>query len=149
MGAVFAIFAGLYYWGAKFTGFRYPEAWGKIHFWLMFFGVNLTFFVQHFLGLAGMPRRIPDYPDAYAEWNAISSFGSIVSLVASLIFFYVIYRTFSDLDDVTVAKEQREVTRQFFDDLTDCQVNGGVTSLEWTLDNPPVLHTFEQQPYMA
>ena len=149
MGAVFAIFAGLYYWGAKFTGFRYPEAWGKIHFWLMFFGVNLTFFVQHFLGLAGMPRRIPDYPDAYAEWNAISSFGSIVSLVASLIFFYVIYRTFSDLDDVTVAKEQREVTRQFFDDLTDCQVNGGVTSLEWTLDNPPVLHTFEQQPYIA
>lgn len=96
-----------------------------------------------------MPRRIPDYPDAYAEWNAISSFGSIVSLVASLIFFYVIYRTFSDLDDVTVAKEQREVTRQFFDDLTDCQVNGGVTSLEWTLDNPPVLHTFEQQPYIA
>lgn len=149
MGAVFAIFGGLYYWMGKITGFRYPEAWGKLHFWLMFLGVNITFFVQHFLGLAGMPRRIPDYPDAFTEWNAISSYGSIVSLIASLIFFYTIYRTFSDLNDVDVINDQIECTRQFFDDSIESQINGGVTSLEWTLDNPPVLHTFEQQPYIA
>lgn len=96
-----------------------------------------------------MPRRIPDYPDAYTEWNAISSFGSIVSLIASLIFFYILYRTFTDLDDITVVEDQIESTRHFFDDLEDAKVNQGFTSLEWTLDNPPVLHTFEQQPYIA
>lgn len=96
-----------------------------------------------------MPRRIPDYPDAYTEWNVISSFGSIVSLVASILFFYVIYRTFSDLDDLGVIKTQIEDTRQFFDDLEDAELNGASTTLEWTLDNPPVLHTFEQQPYIA
>lgn len=149
MGAVFAMTGGIYHWMGKMTGLRYPEAWGKLHFWLLFLGVNLTFFVQHFLGLAGMPRRIPDYPDAYAEWNAISSFGSIVSLIASLIFFYVIFKTFSDLDDISVVEDQIESTRSFFDDLEDAKNNQGVTSLEWTLDNPPVLHTFEQQPYIA
>lgn len=149
MGAVFAIFAGLYYWGGKLTGFRYPEAWGKLHFWLTFIGVNLTFFVQHFLGLAGMPRRIPDFPDAFTSWNMISSYGSIVSLVASFIFFYIIYRTFADLDDLGVVRDQIEINRQFFDDLEEAEFNGGFTSLEWTLENPPILHTFEQQPYIA
>jgi cytochrome c oxidase subunit 1 len=96
-----------------------------------------------------MPRRIPDYPDAFTEWNAISSFGSIVSLVASIIFFYTVYRTFSDLNDKGVTQDQIEVTRHFFDDNIDAKDIGGVTSLEWTLDNPPVLHTFEQQPYIA
>nr|YP_010032388.1 Cox1 [Schizocladia ischiensis]QOW07602.1 Cox1 [Schizocladia ischiensis] len=91
MGAAFAMFAGFYFWFGKITGLEYPEVLGQIHFWLMFIGVNLTFFPMHFLGLAGMPRRIPDYPDAYAGWNAVASYGSILSAVASLFFFYVIY----------------------------------------------------------
>lgn len=93
MGASFTMFAAFYFWIGKITGLTYPEILGKIHFWLMFLGVNLTFFPMHFLGLAGMPRRIPDYPDAYAGWNAVASFGSILSAIASLIFFYIIYIT--------------------------------------------------------
>ena len=93
MGAAFTMFAAFYFWIGKITGLEYPEVLGRIHFWLMFLGVNLTFFPMHFLGLAGMPRRIPDYPDAYSGWNAVASFGSIISAIASLIFFYVVYIT--------------------------------------------------------
>merc|ERR1712118_467909 len=91
MGAVFALFAGYYYLIGKITGYQYPETLGQIHFWLFFLGVNLTFFPMHFLGLAGMPRRIPDYPDAYAGWNAIASYGSYISLIGMLFFFYIVY----------------------------------------------------------
>jgi cytochrome c oxidase subunit I len=93
MGAVFAIFAGFYYWIGKITGLQYPEVYGQIHFWVFFVGVNLTFFPMHFLGLAGMPRRIPDYPDAFAQWNSIASLGSYVSALSALWFFYVVYVT--------------------------------------------------------
>jgi len=93
MGAVFAMFAGWYYWIGKITGLQYPEVLGQIHFWMFFVGVNITFFPMHFLGLAGMPRRIPDYPDAYAGWNAVASFGSYISAISSLFFFYVVYVT--------------------------------------------------------
>jgi cytochrome c oxidase subunit 1 len=93
MGAVFAIFAGWYYWIGKMTGFKYPEKLGKIHFWMFFVGVNLTFFPMHFLGLAGMPRRIPDYPDAFAGWNAIASLGSYLSALSAILFFYIVYET--------------------------------------------------------
>jgi len=93
MGAVFAIFAGFYFWIAKMTGLQYSEVLGKIHFWIFFIGVNVTFFPMHFLGLAGMPRRIPDYPDAYAGWNLIASYGSYLSAISSLFFFYVVYHT--------------------------------------------------------
>jgi len=93
MGAVFSIFAGWYYWIGKITGLQYPEVLGQIHFWLFFFGVNLTFFPMHFLGLAGMPRRVPDYADALAGWNAVASFGSYISAISALFFFYVVYVT--------------------------------------------------------
>jgi len=93
MGAVFGIFGGWYYWVQKIFGVNYSEVLGQIHFWLFFIGVNLTFFPMHFLGLAGMPRRIPDYPDSFASWNAIASFGSIFSIVATLIFVYSMYLT--------------------------------------------------------
>jgi cytochrome c oxidase subunit I len=96
MGAVFAIFGGFYYWIGKITGLRYPETLGQIHFWTTFLGVNLTFFPMHFLGLAGMPRRIPDYPDAYAGWNAVATFGSYITTVSALFFFYVIYVTLTE-----------------------------------------------------
>lgn len=93
MGAVFGIFAGFYYWIGKITGRQYPEILGQIHFWLFFIGVNLTFFPMHFLGLAGMPRRIPDFPDAYSGWNAVSSFGSYISFFSAILFFYIVYVT--------------------------------------------------------
>jgi cytochrome c oxidase subunit 1 len=93
MGVVFGIFAGWYYWIAKMTGLQYPETLGQIHFWLFFTGVNITFFPMHFLGLAGMPRRVPDYPDAFAGWNAVASFGSLISTVSIVLFFYIAYIT--------------------------------------------------------
>jgi cytochrome c oxidase subunit 1 len=93
MGAIFGIFAGFYFWIGKFTGLHYPEILGQIHFWVFFLGVNLTFFPMHFLGLAGMPRRIPDYPDAFSGWNAVASFGSYVSAFSALLFFYIVYET--------------------------------------------------------
>jgi len=95
MGAVFALFAGFYYWTPKIVGRNIKDFLGKIHFWTFFVGVNLTFFPQHFLGLAGMPRRIPDYPDAFSGWNAISSFGSLVSVIATILFGYILYDIFS------------------------------------------------------
>jgi cytochrome c oxidase subunit I len=93
MGAVFGIFAGFYYWIEKMVGKEYPETLGQIHFWLFFLGVNLTFFPMHFLGLAGMPRRIPDFPDAYSAWNSIASFGSYISTFSALLFLCIFYFT--------------------------------------------------------
>nr|YP_009420726.1 cytochrome c oxidase subunit 1 [Phytophthora nicotianae]ASO76733.1 cytochrome c oxidase subunit 1 [Phytophthora nicotianae]DAZ88467.1 TPA_asm: cytochrome c oxidase subunit 1 [Phytophthora nicotianae P1976]DAZ88900.1 TPA_asm: cytochrome c oxidase subunit 1 [Phytophthora nicotianae CJ01A1] len=93
MGAVFGIFTGFYFWIGKISGRRYPEVLGQIHFWLFFIGVNVTFFPMHFLGLAGMPRRIPDFPDAMSGWNAVSSFGSYISFFSALFFFYIVYVT--------------------------------------------------------
>ena len=91
MGAVFSMFAGFYYWFWRMTGSNYSEGYARVHYWTTFLGVNLTFFPQHFLGLAGMPRRIPDFPDAYLAYNDISSYGSILSVLSSVWFFYVIY----------------------------------------------------------
>ena len=101
MGAVFAIFAGWYYWIGKMTGLQYPEILGQIHFWLFFTGVNVTFFPMHFLGLAGMPRRIPDYPDAFAGWNAVASFGSYISAISVVLFFYIVYVTLTQGERVS------------------------------------------------
>jgi cytochrome c oxidase subunit 1 len=133
MGAVFALFAGLYYWLGKISGVTYREELGQIHFWLFFIGVNLTFFPMHFLGLAGMPRRIPDYPDAYAEWNAIASFGSYVSLVSVFVFFYMLYTAFADGKASTSAEWEPEGSQS-------------VPSLEWALPSPPAYHTYEEVP---
>jgi len=101
MGAVFAIFGGFYYWIGKITGLQYPETLGQMHFWITFVGVNLTFFPMHFLGIAGMPRRIPDYPDAYDGWNAIASFGSQLSVVRAILFFYIVYSTLTSGERIT------------------------------------------------
>ena len=94
MGAVFGIFAGFYHWFHKMTGLNFPALYGKIHFWITIVGVNVTFFPMHFLGLAGMPRRIPDYPDAYAGWNYIASVGSVISVLGLFFFLFVVYSTF-------------------------------------------------------
>jgi heme/copper-type cytochrome/quinol oxidase subunit 1/heme/copper-type cytochrome/quinol oxidase subunit 2 len=94
MGAVFAIFGGFYYWVEKVLAVKYNEIYGQIHFWSFFISVNLTFFPMHFLGLAGMPRRISDYPDAYVHWNYLSSVGSFLSVLSTIFFFYIIYDMF-------------------------------------------------------
>jgi len=96
MGAVFAIFAAFYFWAPKIVGKSYNDFLGKVHFWTMFAGVNITFFPQHFLGLAGMPRRIPDYPDAFAGWNLISSIGSLISVFATIVFLYLVYDLYTN-----------------------------------------------------
>lgn len=108
MGAVFGVFAGFYHWIEKIVGLKYNEIYGKIHFWSFFIGVNVTFFPMHFLGLAGMPRRIPDFPDAYAGWNLVASYGSFISYVSTLFFFYLIYSMFTNYnhDFFVTAKEQ-------------------------------------------
>lgn len=90
MGAVFSVFAGFYFWVGKMSGVTYNELYGQIHFWLLFIGVNVTFFPMHFLGLAGMPRRIPDFPDAYYHFNALASFGSLMSFGATLFFLFIV-----------------------------------------------------------
>jgi len=93
IGAVYAIFAGFYYWIGKVTGRQYNENYAKMHFWSFFIGVNVTFFPMHFLGLAGMPRRVPDYPDAFSGFNLIASYGSIISLFSLILFFFLLFNT--------------------------------------------------------
>lgn len=129
IGALFAIYAGWYYWIGKMCGRQYPEWLGQLHFWLTFIGVNLTFFPQHFLGLAGMPRRIPDYPDAYAAWNNISSIGAYISGVAAVLFLAGVFYTL-----------------KFGRKAGDNPWGEGATTLEWQLSSPPPFHQFEIQP---
>jgi cytochrome c oxidase subunit I len=129
LGAVFTIFAGWYYWFPKMTGYMYSETIGKLHFWLTFIGVNVVFFPQHFLGLAGMPRRIADYPDAYAGWNYVSSLGSFVSAFGTLVFFYGVAHAF-------MRKQP----------AADNPWGVGATTLEWTLPSPPPFHQYNELP---
>nr|QOZ41717.1 Cox1 [Prototheca wickerhamii] len=132
MGAVFGLFAGFYYWIGKISGLQYPETLGQIHFWTMFAGVNITFFPMHFLGLAGMPRRIPDYPDAFAGWNAVASYGSYLSVISILFFFYVVYKTLTGNE--VCPKNPWETTPNVS------------PTLEWLISSPPAFHTFEEIP---
>jgi len=94
MGAVFALFSGFYYWLNKISGTDYFEPMGQVHFWLTFIGVNLTFFPMHFLGIAGMPRRISDYPNIFIFWNKVSTFGSYVTVLGTLLFFVIVMEAF-------------------------------------------------------
>ena len=118
MGAVFAFFAGFYYWFWKISGYTYNEMYGNVHFWLMFIGVNLTFFPMHFVGLAGMPRRIPDYPDNYYYWNILSSFGSIISSVSVIVFFYLIYLAFNNNNTPKLIKSLHSIFSPYITSLT-------------------------------
>lgn len=94
MGAIFSIFAGIYYWYNKITGVEYSEVLAQIHFWVFFLGVNITFFPMHWLGVAGMPRRIPDYPDAFYTFNKIASWGAEISACSLVIFLIVLIESF-------------------------------------------------------
>ncbi|MBN9264386.1 MAG: cytochrome c oxidase subunit I [Hyphomicrobium sp.] len=130
LGAVFAIFAGWYYWFPKMSGYMYNETIAKVHFWLTFIGANVLFFPQHFLGLAGMPRRYVDYPDAFADWNRISSYGSYMTAVATLIFILGMLHAYFVLRKKAGDNPWGE----------------GATTLEWTLSSPPAFHSFETLP---
>jgi cytochrome c oxidase subunit 1 len=113
MGAVFGIFAGFYFWLNKITGGFYNEALGYLHFILTFIGVNLTFFPMHFLGIGGMPRRIPDFPDIYTNLNVICTYGSYITTVGLCVFFYMIYRVFTELPvmEMKVDTKERKIKR--------------------------------------
>ena len=129
LGAVFGLFCGFYYWFPKMSGRMYNELLGKAHFLVMFVGVNLIFFPQHFLGLDGMPRRIPDYPDTFAYWNYISTVGYMVTVAAMGIFFVNVFWS------LLAGKK-----------APDNPWGEGATTLEWTLSSPPPYHQFETLP---
>ena len=129
LGAVFAIFAGFYYWIEKMSGYKYSEILGQLHFWITFVGVNLIFFPQHFLGLQGMPRRYVDYPDAFAWWNQVSSIGYLVTMVGTIVFFVM-------LADIFLRRRKGEANPW----------GEGATTLEWTLSSPPPFHQFNELP---
>jgi len=147
MGAVFAIFAGFYFWAPKIIGKSYNELLGKIHFWTLFVGVNTTFFPQHFLGLAGMPRRIPDYPDAFSGWNQISSFGSLISIMATVLFAYIIYDIFANGSTVKINPWN---IPSYFSSTEQFNHNTETAStLEWTLQSPIPFHAFKMLPVQS
>ena len=129
LGAVFAIFGGWYYWFPKMFGYNYDERIGKLHFWVTFIGVNLVFFPQHFLGLAGMPRRYVDYTEAFWGWNMVSSLGSYLSGLGMVIFLYGVYRAWA-----------------LRDKAADNPWGEGATTLEWTLSSPPPFHQYNTLP---
>jgi cytochrome c oxidase subunit I len=131
LGAVFGIMAGFYYWIGKMSGRQYPEWAGKLHFFTTFIGVNLTFFPQHFLGLAGMPRRIVDYPDAFADWNRISSFGAYITAISTVFFVGMVIWTLL---------RGKRVDANYWHVPPQCM------TLEWTVSSPPPFHQFEIQP---
>ena len=130
LGAVFTIFAGIYFYFPKMTGKVIPEWAGKLHFWTMFIGSNLTFFPQHFLGRQGMPRRYIDYPEAFALWNKVSSYGAFLSF-ASFVFFFVVVI-------YAIVAGKKETRPNPWNEYAD--------TLEWTLPSPPPEHTFEILP---
>lgn len=130
LGAVFCIFAAVYYWIGKMSGRQYPEWAGKLHFWAMFIGSNLTFFPQHFLGRQGMPRRYIDYPEAFAFWNEVSSYGAFLSFASFVFFIGIVF--------YTLLAGKRVEEPAYWGEHAD--------TLEWTLPNPPPQHTFETLP---
>ena len=146
MGAVFALFSAWYFWIPKILGLDYNIMLGKVHFWILFIGVNVTFFPQHFLGLQGMPRRISDYPDAFAGWNLISSFGSIISVVATWLFLYVVY---AQLVEGKTTSRYPWLTPQFYSDTLQTLLNRSYNSLEWALNSPPKPHAFISLPLQS
>ena len=146
MGAVFALFSAWYYWVPKIIGLDYNVTLGKVHFVILFIGVNVTFFPQHFLGLQGMPRRISDYPDAFAGWNMVSSFGSIISVIGTGLFLYIVY---VQLTQGNATARYPWLTPQFFSDLFQTLFNRNYNSLEWSLNSPPKPHAFISLPLMS
>jgi len=129
MGAVFGIFCGFYYWFGKMSGYEYNKFFATLHFWTFFIGVNMIFFPQHFLGMQGMPRRYIDYPEEFAYYNAISTWGAYVTLLATFFFFCMLLMSFL---------QRKRVSANYWGE--------GATTLEWTLSSPPPFHQFNTLP---
>lgn len=146
MGAVFALYSAWYFWIPKILGLSYNIMLGKVHFWILFIGVNVTFFPQHFLGLQGMPRRISDYPDAFAGWNLISSFGSIISVVATWLFLNIVYVQLVYGESVS---RYPWAIPQFYTDFLQHLLNRAYSSIEWCLNSPPKPHAFASLPLQS
>jgi cytochrome c oxidase subunit I len=127
-GAIFSILAGAYYWLPKWTGHYYHEGLAKWHFWLSFIGVNITFFPMHFIGLAGMPRRIPDYALQFADFNMVASVGAFIFGFSQLLFVYIV---------IQCIRGGQKATNQVWE---------GADGLEWTLSSPPPYHSFSTPP---
>jgi len=129
------------------TGKTYNELLAQIHFWSLFIGVNTTFFPIHFLGLAAIPRRIPDYPDAYSSWNLVSSFGSIISIISTFLFIYILFNLLS--------RETNNLTNNywyvpaFFSGNNFSTTTDSATTLEWSLSSPPAFHSFSTLPVQS
>ena len=132
IAAVLAMFGGWFYWISKMSGRQYPEKLAQIQFWVFFIGVNVLFFPQHFSGLAGMPRRIPDYPDAYWGWNFVSSIGALITMVGTFMFLYIMWYTYRH-GKTAEANPWGE----------------GATTLEWTVPSPAPFHTHEELPVIS
>ena len=132
LGSVFGIFAGFYYWIGKISGRTYNETFGKIHFWTTFIGVNLTFFPMHFLGLAGMPRRLADYPEAFAGWNFVASIGAYIGFASTLFFVFILLHT--------LFAGKRAAANPWGE---------RATTLEWQLPSPSPFHTYEELPVVV
>ncbi len=143
MGAVFALFSAWYFWIPKILGLKYNVLSGIAHFWIFFIGVNITFFPQHFLGLQGMPRRISDYADAFAGWNFISSLGSMISVIATWLFIYILY---IQLVKGKEAPRNPWFTVELYTDYLRATFMRVYTSLEWGLISPPKPHAFVSLP---
>ena len=146
MGAVFALFSGWYFWIPKILGLDYNLLYSKAHFWVLFTGVNLTFFPQHFLGLQGMPRRISDYPDAFTGWNFISSIGSLISVAATALFLQIVYL---QLVKGKAVYGYPWAVPQLFSDYLRILKDKCAPGLEWALHNPPKPHAFTSLPLQS
>jgi cytochrome c oxidase subunit 1 len=129
LGAVFSIFAGFYYWVPKISGYRYNGFLAGLHFWLTFFGINIVFFPQHFLGLQGMPRRYVDYPAPFEHWNTISTYGYMIAAAGVVVFLVTVAEMF-------IARRKAGANPW----------GEGATTLEWTLSSPPPFHQFNELP---
>ena len=129
MGAVFGIFCGFYYWFGRMSGYMYNKWLATIHFWLFFIGVNVIFFPQHFLGLQGMPRRYVDYPEEYAYWNEVSTWGAYITMIGTFFFFAMLIEAFIS---------RRKAADNYWGE--------GANTLEWTLSSPPPFHQYSTLP---
>lgn len=146
MGAVFALYSAWYFWIPKILGVDYNKSLSKTHFWILFTGVNVTFFPQHFLGLQGMPRRISDYADAFAGWNMVSSLGSLISVVATWLFLHILY---VQLVEGKATSRYLWLTPQFYFDILQTLLSRVFNSLEWGLISPPKPHAFVSLPLQS